>query len=125
LQALYALCDMNPGQALSIRTQCVELSKMPSLMVKLSLKDTQDLIAFISGLLLGNDQTTRSWFAVFVRTSQKRKGDALQLLRDELQLQLQKLVVLAMNSQLPDHLVVQAAAILRLYCALRGIAGIK
>jgi integrator complex subunit 2 len=116
---------MNPGQALSIRTQCVELSKMPSLMVKLSLKDTQDLIAFISGLLLGNDQTTRSWFAVFVRTSQKRKGDALQLLRDELQLQLQKLVVLAMNSQLPDHLVVQAAAILRLYCALRGIAGIK
>ncbi|XP_059612357.1 integrator complex subunit 2 [Phlebotomus argentipes] len=125
LQVLTALCEMNPSQALSTRTLCVELSKMPSLMLKLSLRDPQDLIAFVSGLLLGNDQNTRSWFAQFVRSSQKRKSDALQLVREELQKQLQNLVVFSMNSELPDECVVQASTLLRLYCALRGIAGVK
>uniref|UniRef100_U5ETJ7 Integrator complex subunit 2 n=1 Tax=Corethrella appendiculata TaxID=1370023 RepID=U5ETJ7_9DIPT len=125
LAALFALCEMNPAQSLPTRTLCVELTKMPSLMLKLSLRDPQDLIAFVSGLLLGNDQNIRSWFALFVRTNQKRKGDILQLLRDELLTQLQNLVVFALNSQLPDEYVVQASALLRLYCALRGISGIK
>lgn len=140
--ALNALCDMNPGQALPTRTLCVELCKMPSLMLKLSLQDPLDLvktvsisfdlddlidfrfylqIAFVSGLLLGNDQTTRSWFAVFVRTSQKRKGNALQTVRDELLAQLQNILL----NSLSDQCVVQGSAMLRLYCALRGIAGIK
>lgn len=82
-------------------------------------------IAFVSGLLLGNDQNTRSWFALFVRSSQKRKGDALQAVRDELIKQLQCIVMHAMNQQLTDKYVVQGAALLRLYCALRGIGGIK
>lgn len=82
-------------------------------------------IAFVSGLLLGNDQNTRSWFALFVRTSQKRKNDALQAMRDELLKQLQNVLHTLSNSQLPEEQVVQGAAILRLYCALRGIAGIK
>lgn len=43
--ALNALCDMNPGQALPTRTLCVELSKMPSLMLKLSLQDPLDLVS--------------------------------------------------------------------------------
>lgn len=60
LNALNALCEMNPEQSLATRTLCLEMCKLPSLMLKLSLKDPQDLIAFISGLLLGNDQTTRS-----------------------------------------------------------------
>lgn len=42
--ALNALCDMSPGQALPTRSLCVELSKMPSLMLKLSLKDPLDLV---------------------------------------------------------------------------------
>ncbi|KAG4078401.1 hypothetical protein HA402_013112 [Bradysia odoriphaga] len=124
-KALSALCDMSPGQALPTRTLCVEMSKMPSLMLRLSLKDPLDLIAFVSGLLLGNDQTTRSWFAVFVRSNQKRKGNSLQAVRDELLKQLQNIVVFSLNAQLTDELVVQGAALLRLYCALRGIAGIK
>lgn len=44
LTALNALCDMNPGQALSTRTVCVDIAKMPSLMLKLSLKDPNDLV---------------------------------------------------------------------------------
>lgn len=74
---------------------------------------------------MGNDQNTRSWFAIFVRSSQKRKGDALQAVRDELLKQLQIIVIQAMNNQLTDEYVVQGAALLRLYCALRGIGGIK
>lgn len=43
--ALNALCDMNPGQALPTRTLCVEMGKMPSLMLKLSLRDPMDLVS--------------------------------------------------------------------------------
>lgn len=44
LAALYELCDMNPGEALTTRTICVEHTKMPSLMLKLSLKDPENLV---------------------------------------------------------------------------------
>lgn len=43
--ALNALCEMNPGQALPMRTLCVELGKMPSLMLRLSLRDPMDLVS--------------------------------------------------------------------------------
>lgn len=65
LAALNALCEMNPAQALSTRTLCVELLKMPSLMINLSLKDPQDLISFVTGLLLGNDQNIRGWVLIY------------------------------------------------------------
>lgn len=79
----------------------------------------------MSSLLLSNDQNTRTWFSVYVRTSQKRKNDALQAIRDELLKQLQNILKSSQISNLPDEYVIQGAAILRLYCALRGIAGIK
>uniref|UniRef100_A0A336MQH9 CSON004873 protein n=1 Tax=Culicoides sonorensis TaxID=179676 RepID=A0A336MQH9_CULSO len=123
--ALYALCEMNPGQALTIRTLCVEMLKMPSLALRLSLNDPADMISFVSGLLLGNDQQTRLWFAQFVRASQKRKIDVLQILRDELLNQLKKFTEFSSNVTFPDDMVVPAVALLKLYCALRGIAGIK
>lgn len=82
-------------------------------------------IAFVSGLLLGNDQNTRSWFAVYARTSQKRKNDALQAVRDELLSQLQNILRKSPNSHLPNEYVIHGAEMLRLYSALRGIAGIK
>lgn len=125
LTALDALCEMNPSQALSTRALCVHYKAMPSLMLKLSLEDSQDLIAFLSGLLLGIDQNTRAWFAQFVKTSQKRKGDILQSLREKLLNELNRLLACCKKDQLPNELVVEAAAILRLYCALRGIAGLK
>ena len=62
---------------------------MPGLTVLLSLdnanyqaeKDGTDdpvlmeVVPFISGLLLGNDQMTRTWFSVFIRISQKGSKD--------------------------------------------------
>lgn len=137
MQALSMLCQMNPVQALAIRAKCVELCRMPALAIMLSLDhagrtlgtDSEgDMVAFVSGLLLGNDQQVRNWFALFVRNGQKRKWEshtALQLLREELLRRLQTIILFSLDSQLPDSCVVQASALLRLYCALRGIAGIK
>lgn len=49
---------------------------LPSLAVSLTLDYPQDpenqvsdLITFASGLLLGNDLKTRSWFALYVKTA--------------------------------------------------------
>lgn len=128
------LCEMNPSQSLSVRSKCVELCRMPALAIALSLNNTSDdgegdMVAFVSGLLLGNDQTIRNWIAMFIRTGQKRKGEAssnaLQQLRDELLKKLQKIIDFSPSGQIPDSVVVQASALLRLYCALRGIAAIK
>ncbi|XP_018328065.1 integrator complex subunit 2 [Agrilus planipennis] len=138
LNAISMLCKMNPSEALSVRSKCVELCRMPALAICLSLDHASrcsssqpegDMVAFVSGLLLGNDQTVRSWFALFVRTGQKRKGEVssniLQQLRDDLLRRLQTIIQASLEGQLPDSYVVQASALLRLYCALRGIAGIK
>ncbi|CAH1111870.1 unnamed protein product [Psylliodes chrysocephalus] len=132
------ICKMNPSHALSIRSKCVELCRMPALAITLSLEHNNkifsddidgDMVAFISGLLLGNDQAIRNWIALFIRTGQKRKGEvssnALQQLRDELLRRLQKIIDASSEGELPDSMVVQASALLRLYCALRGIAAIK
>ncbi|XP_060533050.1 integrator complex subunit 2-like isoform X2 [Cylas formicarius] len=132
--AISLLCNMNPSQSLTVRSKCVELCRMPALAIALSLSESNcdgegDMVAFISGLLLGNDQTIRNWIALFIRTGQKRKGEAssnaLQLLRDELLARLRKLIEASPEGHLPDSLVVQASALLRLYCSLRGIAAIK
>lgn len=55
------LCKMNPWEALAVRSKCVELCRMPALAITLSLDHNQesDTVAFVSGLLLGNDQTIR------------------------------------------------------------------
>lgn len=46
-------------------------------------------------------------------------------MRDELLLQLQNLLKNVKDNILPNSSVVQASVLLRLYCALKGIAGIK
>lgn len=79
----------------------------------------------MSGLLLGNDQNARSWFAIYARSSQKRKNDALQSVRDELLEQLQNILHASNGTNLPEKYVILGAEILRLYSAMRGIAGIK
>ncbi|XP_013200586.1 integrator complex subunit 2 [Amyelois transitella] len=118
-KALTALCNACPYIAASIRSKAASAARLPSLIVNLTLTHHQDdLVAFMSGLLLGSDQTTRAWFATFLRNSHKRgKGDghaALTKLRQEL-----------LNRLKDATAGVNASALLRLYCALRGIAGIK
>ncbi|XP_045510921.1 integrator complex subunit 2 [Colias croceus] len=118
-KALSTLCAMCPYMAASIRSKAASASRLPSLLINLTLTHHQDdLVSFMSSLLLGSDQSTRSWFAPFLRNSHKRgKGDghaALIKLRQEL-----------LNRLKEASAGVDASALLRLYCALRGIAGIK
>ncbi|XP_014297506.1 integrator complex subunit 2 [Microplitis demolitor] len=138
-QALTMLCRMNPSQSLAIRAKCVELCRMPALAITLSLECNSsqsavsaesDVVAFVSGLLLGSDQQVRTWIAMFIRNGQKRKWEshtALQSLREEILTRLRAIVsdVAASEGQLAESQVVKASALLRLYCALRGIGGIK
>lgn len=58
MTALSALCRMNPSQALSVRSKCVEFCRMPALAIALSLDHTGrtdgaeiqgDMVAFVSG----------------------------------------------------------------------------
>lgn len=79
---------------------------------------------------MGNEPNIRTWFSAYVRANQKtqkKKNDtnALQAVRDELLKQLQNIINSSENSHLPDDYVIQGSAIIRLYCALRVIAGIK
>ncbi|CAG5021643.1 unnamed protein product [Parnassius apollo] len=118
-KALLSLCAMCPYLAAFVRAKAVTASRLPALVINLTLIHHQDdLVSFMSGLLLGFDQSTRGWFASFLRNFHKRgKGDgnaALIKLRQEL---LNRLKEAAAG--------VDASALLRLYCALRGIAGIK
>ncbi|XP_045458737.1 integrator complex subunit 2 [Melitaea cinxia] len=118
-KTLAILCDTCPYIAAAVRAKAVFASRLPSLVINLTLSHhPEDLVSFISGLLLGSDQTSRAWFATFLRNSHKRgKGDGnttLVKLRQEL---LNRLKEAAAG--------VDASALLRLYCALRGIAGIK
>jgi integrator complex subunit 2 len=126
LETLNLLCEINPAQSLSTRALCIQLKSMPSLMLKLSLDDPHDLVAFLTGILLGIDQSTRAWFSMYIKISQKRKGAAvLQLLREKLLGELNRLLSYLNDHHLPERHVVESAALLRLYCALRGIAGLK
>ncbi|XP_063376210.1 integrator complex subunit 2 [Cydia fagiglandana] len=118
-KTLSTLCAVCPYMAASVRAKAAAASRLPALVITLTLTHHEDdLVSFMSGLLLGSDQTTRAWFATFLRNSHKRgKGDghaALTKLRQEL-----------LNRLKEASAGVDASALLRLYCALRGIAGIK
>lgn len=120
------LCKMNPSAVLSLRNRCIESCRMPSLAIMLTLELRCDVVAFVSGLLLGNDPQVRSWISFFVRSGQKKKNEALSALREVLLQRLRQLTE-AMNAcPAPSQsVVVKSASILRLYTALRGIAGLK
>ena len=154
-EAILLLCEMNPSEIINIRSKCIEWCRMPSLAMRLTLAEHKkngggdaDLVSFVSGLLLGSDPQIRSWIAYFVRTGQKRKSDALvsvgfpdfpccqmfvQCLslkadyRKALQERLQALVrsISSSSRGLSREDVVSASALLRLYSALKGIAGMK
>ena len=57
-KALLLLCRMQPSQTLFIRNKCIELCKMPSLAVALTLEQPMgsgpiNIVSFMTGLLLG------------------------------------------------------------------------
>ena len=76
-ETLHHLCKMNPGYAFSIRSEAVQKCCLPELTIRLtldfqvSLSTKNDLVVFLSGLLLGSDLNVRKWFAHFIKSGQK------------------------------------------------------
>ncbi|XP_063002455.1 integrator complex subunit 2 [Elgaria multicarinata webbii] len=153
-EALRHLCRMNPSQALRVRGMVVEECHLPGLGVALTLDHTKaessedgvsDLVCFVSGLLLGTNAKVRTWFGTFIRNGQQRKrenlGSVLWQMRRQLLLELMVILPtvrsmhiredadtepnVSVYSGLKEEHVVKASALLRLYCALMGIAGLK
>lgn len=84
----------------------------------------------MTGLLLGADPQLRSWISYFIRNGQKKQNETLAAFRTKLLEQLKGLVQEAKMYQQRDgaicqHVAVRASAMLRLYTALKGIAGLK
>ncbi|XP_023688904.2 integrator complex subunit 2 isoform X2 [Paramormyrops kingsleyae] len=153
-EALRQLCQMNPSQSLNVRAMVVEECHLPGLGVALTLDfkpDSADdavspLVSFVSGLLLGTSGKVRTWFGMFIRNGQQRKRESSSVLwqmRRQLLLELVAILPRSRSTRLPDdgdsegggsssgysglreEHVVKASALLRLYCALMGIAGLR
>ncbi|KAJ1185685.1 hypothetical protein NDU88_002475 [Pleurodeles waltl] len=106
-----------------------------------------DMVCFVSGLLLGTNAKVRTWFGTFIRNGQQRKREnsssVLWQMRRQLLLELIGILPtvrsthiveeaegdlepnVSVYSGLKEEHVVKASALLRLYCALMGIAGLK
>uniref|UniRef100_A0A673G0K2 Integrator complex subunit 2-like n=1 Tax=Sinocyclocheilus rhinocerous TaxID=307959 RepID=A0A673G0K2_9TELE len=152
-EALRQLCQMNPSQALNIRAMVVEECHLPGLGVALTLDykpDTADeavspLVSYVSGLLLGTNGKVRTWFSMFIRNGQQRKRESSSVLwqmRRQLLLELVAILPRSRSTHVPndsdmdsesssgysglrEEHVVKASVLLRLYCALMGIAGLR
>uniref|UniRef100_A0A8C3AF91 Integrator complex subunit 2 n=1 Tax=Cyclopterus lumpus TaxID=8103 RepID=A0A8C3AF91_CYCLU len=150
-EALRQLCQMNPSQALNIRAMVVEECHLPGLGVALTLDyrpDTADeavspLVSYVSGLLLGTNSKVRTWFSMFIRNGQQRESSSvLWQMRRQLLLELVAILPRSRSTHVPndgnmeeevssgysglrEEHVVKASALLRLYCALMGIAGLR
>lgn len=145
IEIIRLLCKMNPANTSLVRSEAMEAFRMPALCIQLTLdsisigeseSDEQniqrinELVSFISGIFFGDDEKLRSWFVQYVRNCQKKidqgNKSSLQPLRTELLNSVE--FILRKNSDdsgsLSDFLV-EASSILRLYCALRGTAGMK
>ncbi|XP_008331055.1 integrator complex subunit 2 [Cynoglossus semilaevis] len=149
-EALRQLCHMNPSQALNIRAMAVEECHLPGLGVALTLDYKPDaadeavspLVSYVSGLLLGTNSKVRTWFSMFIRNGQQRKRESSSVLWQMRRQLLLELVAILPRSRgthmstdgeeggagysgLREEHVVKASALLRLYCALMGIAGLR
>jgi integrator complex subunit 2 len=83
------------------------------------------LQAQINELVLTPSLWPRSWISFFVRNGQKRRCPALAALRTELARRVAGVLAAAAAPALPAGAVREASALVRLYTALRGVAGMK
>ncbi|KAJ6216151.1 hypothetical protein RDWZM_007308 [Blomia tropicalis] len=162
-RVIRSLCQMNPNEALLIRNEAIELCRMPNLVVMLTLDHIKqnelhvsnprlkknkhlddrmqhsktEVIAFITGLLLNNDDRIRNWFAQYIKNYQKKslsnsysnETNSFVELRHVLLSRFNEVteMVYNLNSKSADSelILTEACIMLRLYCALRGVASMK
>lgn len=154
------LCLMNPSIAHTIRLSTLQLGKLPSLTIMITLdqlthclerynksNDDQSLrelrdcydgaLAFITGVFLDSDESTRTWFAQSIKNVQLKRIDhnlpsVLSNLRSQLIVCMSILFreIVDDGEPLPEvqilnRSLIRATGTLRLYCALRGMGSIK
>ena len=130
-RALLMLARMNPRMTLSMRSLCLEMGRMPGLAVSLSLEHSVqqpgrcDLVSWLSGLILGTQPTHKGWLGAWLRNAAKRKCPVLARLREKLCAMVGDILECSPTDHLDVTRVRESLAILRLFTALRGIAGMK
>ncbi|GAB1607223.1 integrator complex subunit 2-like [Argonauta hians] len=143
MSMLQMLCSMNPLETLTVRSLCVQHCAMAGLTISLSLSiiynqhhhryrhtstiADNDLLPFITSLLLGPDQNIRTWFSQYIKSGQKKKkSKASQLvsLRQTLLDLLQEILPKPYQA-IASNQVIKASSFIRLYCALKGMAAFK
>jgi integrator complex subunit 2 len=104
-----------------------------------STAECNELVSFVSGVLLGDDDKRRQWFIAYIRGVQKKTESAssapsVLLLRNQLHQHCQHLYQLLQAKQPPESIdssrepmpaLIQASALLKLYCAFRGLCTLK
>ena len=143
IEVIQSLCRINSSYALVIRNEAMDSCRMPGLCIILTLysikrsqsndslekiREINDLVSFVSGIFFGNDEKIRSWFVQYVRNCQKKMEQGystnLSLLREELLRSVEFILEKNEGNNLTQYLV-EVCSILRLYCALRGIATMR
>lgn len=138
IRTLRLLCRMCPQKALSIRESAVEMCKMPGLAILITLdfqkaidsaSSRNELVSFLNGCLLRNEDSIKTLFVHYLRSCQKKmdqnQSSTLVLLRRQLLRQLELTLGAIRSSNPPESSIIEACALVRLYCALRVAANIK
>lgn len=138
IRTLRLLCRMCPQKALSIREAAVEMCKMPGLAILITLdfqksigKSTSrnELVSFLNGCLLRNEDQIKTLFVHYLRSCQKKmdqnQSSTLVLLRRHLLRQLELTLSALKQTSPPESSLIEACALVRLYCGLRVAANIK
>lgn len=156
-KAILELCRLSPESAFTVRNLCIQNCQLPDLAVSLTLnhfktvemnltdeekkkKTVTDLVAFVSGLLLGNDSKVRSWFASYIRHTKDEFENPLRnaftselfavVKTTEVKNEVENMSLtendksISMNLLFDEHCM-RASALIRLFCSLKAIAGIK
>ncbi|XP_052246674.1 integrator complex subunit 2-like isoform X3 [Dreissena polymorpha] len=140
MELLQSLCEINPPEALFVRSLCIHHCTMPGLAVALTLNSlgqssassetssANGLVSFIIGLLLGNNIEVKNWFSHFIKCGQRRGREPAMSMLHAMRLQLTKQLIGILpepGTSLEASHVIQAGSFIRLYCALKGIATLK
>lgn len=161
-KTLRLLCQINPSIANTARSSTLHLCKLPSLTVMITsdqlgnylnrynageepaekvlteLGDCFDgVIAFMTGIFLDCEESTRVWFAQYTKNVQLKRIDHNQFsVFSNLRTQLTETINILFkdilgdgeectNAQALNRSLIRCTATLRLYCCFRGIGSIK
>lgn len=142
-KALKLLCAMNPSYIKSLRSEAMSRCQLPGLAIELSVSNglegcESDLVQFLSGILLTSDVKVKEWLAEYIRNAQKDAPnssiyalrtqlikDALAVVGDFSRLTEDQSDAMETDNQSLNSNFAKGIALIRLFCALKGMIGYK